>query len=95
MASFDRPFQAVRKRLETLEQHLGELPYGPNPSLAKDMEGLSTVLGNLYATIDDLHQRNEKLKNDYEGDNENLRRYKKFFECAPGGYLVTDCNGII
>src|SRR5438445_6252038 len=90
-----RDLEGAQRRLGDLQQrvihhdsHLGEILPGA-------LQELQTTLEELHVAEESLRLQNEQLIAMSEAAARERRRYQDLFDFAPGGYVVTDGEGIM
>ena len=82
-------------RLEKLWQRASTVPEEQQVLMWESLDHLSRAFEELYIALEETQLHTEEL----EAANLSLaaerRRYQELFEFAPGGYLVTDSEGVI
>jgi len=94
-----QPFEGevadARERLVELERRCAELPPQHRAFGDELLELFSTTVEELQVSGEELHQQNEELLASGRELELARQRYQDLFEFAPGGYLVTDAEGIV
>ena len=86
--------EALRGWVQDLRRAEG-LPANGEPEPTETLEALLASLEELRPAVEDLRQQNEELTATRDALDKEYRRYRKLFDFAPDGYLVTDPNGVI
>ena len=66
-----------------------------NPQLRSAVAELHAALEELRVAGEEMRQQNDHLQETHYALEAQRARYQELFEFAPGGYLVTDAEGII
>jgi|GEM_PF-2484451 len=93
--TFPQQIEATFQCLETVQQQVGQTDASSQKSVEAALQELSITLEQLRALGEALHQQNEALVASRRSLVAEHRRYQELFEFAPGGYLVTDFEGVI
>ena len=91
---FKRQIEKAQQRLDDLER-AAQMQQGGNTQLNQALAELSTLLGELEASGEELNQYNEQLVEAHQLLELERNHYKELFEFSPDGYLATDANGTI
>ena len=92
---FGLQLESAHKRLAALSQQGQDLPREHREVIDDVLHQLATALEELQVTGEELRQQNEELLALQGQLERERRRYQELFEFAPGGYLVTDPDGVI
>src|SRR4051812_40877322 len=83
---------AVQARIGSLSEPLSA---DESSHMTEALAELSSALEELRVADEELRQQNEALATARSEAEEESRKYRELFEHAPGGYLVTDKDGMI
>lgn len=95
MIDLDRQIQAAQERLELLLQRSSNQPALESELQKEAIAELSIALEELSVVAEELQEKNTELLATHQLLESERQRYQDLFELAPGGYLVTNAQGII
>ncbi|MFY9823045.1 MAG: PAS domain-containing protein, partial [Thermoanaerobaculia bacterium] len=87
------PLAKVQGQLDTLQSEAATLSH-PERFMA-ELEELQSRLAELEVAYEELETQNEELLSTREALENQRHRYRRLFDEAPFGYLVTDPQGVI
>jgi PAS domain S-box-containing protein len=93
--TFPQQIEAAFQRLEAVQQQVGQTDVSPQKPVQAALQELSMTLEGLRTLGEALHRQNEALVAARDNLAAEGQHYQELFEFAPGGYLVTDCEGVI
>jgi len=94
-ATLDQLLNIALPRLEKLWQSAVTAPEERETLMWESLDQLSDAFEELHVAMEELQERTEELEALNQSLAAECRRYHDLFDSAPGGYLVTDMNGII
>jgi PAS domain S-box-containing protein len=86
---------AAQARMDLLAARSGALPAGEQAAVDELLETFSFTLEELRVAGEELSQQNDELILAYQELESVQQSYRDLFEFAPGGYFVTDREGVI
>jgi two-component system, LuxR family, sensor kinase FixL len=86
---------AAQARLDSLASKGAALPPEEQEMVDELLEAFSITLEELRVAGEELYQQNEALTTGALELESLQQRYRNLFELAPGGYFVTDLDGVI
>lgn len=92
---FDEQVETAQQRLEALSRSAEESPVVSKELLAEALAELSINLQELQVAGEELRRQNDELMASRQAVESERQRYQELFDFAPGGYLVTNSEGII
>src|SRR5437016_5700199 len=92
---FDEEIAAMMGRIQGLRRKGGASSQSPEFVADEATEALDTTIEPLRVTVEELSLKNEELAALQESLQQERIRYQELFDAAPGGYLVTDLQGVI
>ena len=93
--TIDQLLNVALPRLEKLWQRATTVPEEQEALMWESIDQLSSAFEELYIAMEESHLRNAQLEAAHMSLVAERSRYQELFEFAPGGYLVTDYNGVI
>ncbi|MBF2035665.1 MAG: PAS domain S-box protein [Leptolyngbyaceae cyanobacterium T60_A2020_046] len=94
-SELDRLVQVAQRRLSRLQAQAANLTSGDAASLVEAIAELAHAIEALQGPAKALHQQNEALREIQRDLEQENQHYQTLLDVAPGGYIVTDANGLI
>jgi PAS domain S-box-containing protein len=93
-SNFEKQIERLQRRVQKLSQRV-KASEAPKEMVQEAVEQLSNSLEELHVAEEELEVQNEELRTMRAELNAERQRYEALFNFAPGGYLVTDAQGVI